>query len=77
MPSSKVYSPSAAQTCFGTRDCGGLLSALCYVQFGLASPRLVELVMQELRKWLSANANFVPPHSVPALSLEQVRKTES
>ncbi len=44
-----------------TPDCGGLLSSLCIIQFGLSRwPLMLDLVLEAMLVWLRKNGSFAP-----------------
>lgn len=55
LPMSKSFNRSRSKPSSPTPDCSGLLSSLCFIQFGLASDKMVKIVFSNIIDWLRGN----------------------
>lgn len=58
MPASKVFQRNPGAPSLPTRDCGGLLSSLSFIQFGLAKANMIDMVFKKLIAWLRVHGDF-------------------
>ena len=60
IPVNKSFNRAKGRPAMPTRDCGGLLSSLAVIQFGLARwPLMLDLLLEAVVGWLRVNGDFV------------------